>query len=171
MTGFGRPGEDTDIIPGLRPHTTAGEPLPVPVSHRRRRRDVPRWAWIALLGVPSAVAAGVVGWWLGGPATPHSKPPAVASAPSRASPPVDAPFPLPSSPRAPSPRLSPMHTAPRPSRSAMSASQPSPTVTPSPTPQRTRTPEPSPTPTQTSPSPSPSDTPPTPSDSPEATDG
>lgn len=166
----------TDVIPGLRSSDTPPMPLTLPASHRRRRRDVPRWAWVAIWGVPVAVAAGLVGWALGG--TPHDNPPtSVASSPSpsHGSPGAVPPAPLPSTTDT-SPRLRATHTAPAPPPTRDTSHRPSPSRTASPTPTRTASPAPSPTHTHDtgSPAPTDSDVPPIftpPTITPEATDG
>jgi hypothetical protein len=160
----------TDIIGGLRAGDTP--PLPLPTSHRRRRRDMPWWAWVAIWGAPAAAVAGLVGWYLGGPSG-HRPPTAVVSSPSSSTPAAEAPVSLPPSLGVPSPRFSVTRSAPAASPTTEHTRRPTPTVTASPTPTRTHSSSPAPSPTRSreTGSPAPSDTPPTPSDSPEATDG
>jgi len=165
-----------DILPGLRSDDTLVMPLLLPGTHRRRRRTVPWWGWVAIWGTPAAVVAGLVGWSLGGPSN-HRAPTAVVSSPSESSSAAEAPVSLPPTTEAPSPQRNVTHKAGAPSPTTKPTRRPSPTVSVSPSPRHTHsTPAPSPTRTREEPSPSPTDTeaPPTftpPTITPEATDG
>lgn len=172
-----RDTDRSDVIPGLRSDDTPPMPQLLPGVHRRRRRDVPWWAWVAIWGAPAAVLAGLVGWSLGGPSD-HRPPAAVVSSPTKSTPAAEAPVSLPPTTTAKPQRRSVTHSAPAPSPTTKATHRPSPTVTPSPTRTRTRTGSPAPSPTRTheSPSPAPTDShaPPTftpPTITPEATHG
>lgn len=152
MTG---PGEDTDIIPGLRPSDTAPLPLELPAHRGRHRRRMSRAALVAAWGAPTAVVALLVGHSLpglvGSGGDPRMIPPAVASSPSTSdTPETGEPTSVrPSMSRAD--RARPRTSSPAPSPSAAS---PTPSRTPSPTRQpEPSSPSPSMAPTQSSPPP------------------